>query len=209
MSDGVELVSRATALGSARASSPPSLPHAMSPCAFYAYDALTDELKLAIDLERRSNSLEDEQKHHEWALSDARGDASASDASTPWRSTSASPVTTTASRDDYVMEIIAEASCDFVRERFWESKETYLKTVDRFNDARAYAYATASNATFILCGDGKNEDVVRGFFQDVHEAYVVQAMNPMKDVRDFASDGGAFERAVRSAAKKRFGSSTT
>ena len=54
----------------------------------------------------------------------------------------------------------------------------HLGVVDRFNALQVSAYATPGSLRLLLLHDGRPDDVVRGFFKEVHEALVKARLNP-------------------------------
>ncbi len=48
----------------------------------------------------------------------------------------------------------------------------YLKVVDKFNDQSVSAFVTASQSVLVLLHEGKHEDTVKAFFNDVYELYI-------------------------------------
>ena len=44
--------------------------------------------------------------------------------------------------------------------------------VDRFNNLFVTAFVTPGNTRFLLLHDGKNDDIIRGFYQDVYDVYL-------------------------------------
>ena len=49
---------------------------------------------------------------------------------------------------------------------------SYLKLVDKFNDMSVSAFVTGGYIKFMLLHDGKNEDTIRQFFNELYELYV-------------------------------------
>jgi len=79
----------------------------------------------------------------------------------------------------------------------------HLGAVDRFNALTVSAYASPSRLRLLLLHDGRPDDVVRGFFREVHEAVVKAALNPFfSDAVPVAAPG--FDRRVRSLARSYF-----
>ena len=54
----------------------------------------------------------------------------------------------------------------------------HLGVVDRFNALQVSAYVTPGSLRLLLLHDGRPDDVVRGFFKEVHEALVKARLNP-------------------------------
>ena len=50
--------------------------------------------------------------------------------------------------------------------------------MDKFNSLMVSAYVTVGGKYLLLLHNGKNEDLVRTFFTEVHELYVKYMMNP-------------------------------
>ena len=108
--------------------------------------------------------------------------------------------------DAHVMELIGRAALDFADARSWESSATYLRLVDRFNDADAHGYRTSGGGRFVLTLRGRlrgnaGDETIRQFFTDAHEAYAIAKMNPMRDEDEDL--GEAFDRAVRESFRRR------
>jgi hypothetical protein len=111
----------------------------------------------------------------------------------------------TPKREDaaHLQEFVAHAALDVVDERRWETPQTNLKLVDRFNDLLVYAHVTAGGTRFVLLHDARNEESVRAFFADVHELYVKAALNPFHDA-DAPIECAAFDDRVRALGRKYF-----
>ena len=60
---------------------------------------------------------------------------------------------------------------------------------------------TAGHTKFLLLHDGKNEDAVKNFFLEVHEAFVYAQMNPFYK-RDTPITSPKFDAKVRAAARR-------
>ena len=86
-------------------------------------------------------------------------------------------------RKDYVSmhEFIIHSSLDVIDNIQWNSNNMYLKTVDRFNELSVTCLLTPSSIThlfmdldarFLLLHEGKNEDAIKNFFNEVYELFV-------------------------------------
>jgi len=93
------------------------------------------------------------------------------------------------------------AALDAVDEAVWRSGTCYLKAVDRFEDMTVSAYVTAGGIRMLLLHQGRGEDAIKSFFQDVHEAYVAIAMNPMYTPTE-EIQSSEFDRKVKTSARK-------
>ncbi|KAI5779812.1 Sedlin [Geopyxis carbonaria] len=98
-------------------------------------------------------------------------------------------------------QFVLHSSLDIVEEVQWTQKELYLKIVDRFGPSLVSTFLTAGNIKFMLLHDQKNEDPIRQFFTEVHEAYVKTLMNPFYEV-DMRITSVVFDSRVRAAARK-------
>mmetsp|Transcript_6250 Transcript_6250/g.20374 ORF Transcript_6250/g.20374 Transcript_6250/m.20374 type:complete len:94 (+) Transcript_6250:304-585(+) len=67
---------------------------------------------------------------------------------------------------------------DMVDEAADATTNMYLKIVDRFNDQNVFAFVTAGGVRFLLLHEGRNEDAVKNFFNEVYELYVKNLLNP-------------------------------
>ncbi|KAF8242809.1 Sedlin [Wilcoxina mikolae CBS 423.85] len=98
-------------------------------------------------------------------------------------------------------QFIVHASLDIVEEVQWLQRELYLKTIDNFNNLLVSCFLTAGNIKFLLLHDSKNEEPIRQFFTEVHEAYLKTLMNPFYEV-DMRITSVVFDAKIRAAAKK-------
>ena len=48
----------------------------------------------------------------------------------------------------------------------------YLKTIDKFNELSVTCLLTPSNAKFLLLHEGRNEDGIKAFFNEIYELFV-------------------------------------
>ena len=73
---------------------------------------------------------------------------------------------------------ITHASLDMVDQLVWGTQAMYLKVVDKFNEHLVSAYVTAGHARLMMLHDAKNEEKIRSFFGEVHEAYARARVSP-------------------------------
>jgi hypothetical protein len=79
----------------------------------------------------------------------------------------------------YLHQFILHSSLDLVKSAAENNSATYLKVVDRFNNAQVSAYITPGGTLFLLLHHGRSEDVVRNFFLEIHDLYTKHALNPL------------------------------
>ena len=78
----------------------------------------------------------------------------------------------------HLNQFILHSAMDMVDEAADATTNMYLKIVDRFNDQNVFAFITAGGIRFLLLHEGRNEDAVKNFFQEVYELYVKLLLNP-------------------------------
>jgi hypothetical protein len=77
----------------------------------------------------------------------------------------------------------------------------FLRVVDKFNFLSVSAYVTQGGKYLLLLHNGKNEDMVRSFFTEVHELYVKYMMNPFA-LPDTPIVSPQFSAQVRNLARR-------
>lgn len=77
----------------------------------------------------------------------------------------------------------------------------YLKVVDKVNQQYVSAFLTAGKIQFLLLHEGKSEDNIKTFFQDVYELYVRLLMNPFYHF-DTPIIDKEFDKRVRTIARR-------
>ncbi|KAJ8612445.1 hypothetical protein CTAYLR_006576 [Chrysophaeum taylorii] len=103
----------------------------------------------------------------------------------------------------HLNQFILHSAMDMVDEASESTNNMYLKIVDRFNDQNVFAFITAGNIRFLLLHEGRNEDQVRSFFQEVYEAYVRLLMNPFYTY-DTPIMSASFDQRIQAIARRYF-----
>ena len=111
---------------------------------------------------------------------------------------------TTTDELSYLHQFILHSSLDMLSSVMWSNQQAYLKVIDRFNALQVSAFVTPGGATFLLLHTGKNEDVLRNYFQEVNDIYVKHLMNPFT-IHDGTIVSPSFDIQVRQCAKKYLG----
>eukprot|EP00793_Prasinoderma_coloniale_P006859 PRCOL_00001690-RA len=108
-----------------------------------------------------------------------------------------------APRDEaaHLHEFVMHAALDAVQEQLWSTPACYLRVVDGFRDLLVSAYVTMGHSVLLLLHEGRNEEGIRQFFVEVHEAYLRVMLNPLRKDDDMITNP-AFDARVRAAAKK-------
>lgn len=104
----------------------------------------------------------------------------------------------------YLHQFVLHASLDAVEEAMWNTKEVHLKTVDRFNNLYVTAYVTPGSTKFLLLHDGKNDDTIKNFFNEVYELYLRILLNPFYSSSS-KIPSKEFDRKIRLICKKVLG----
>lgn len=81
----------------------------------------------------------------------------------------------------FIHELIAFSSLDLVDISEQNNTNMYVKSVDKFNENIVSAFVTAGKMRFLLLHEGKNDENIRSFFQDVYEFYCKALLNPFID----------------------------
>ncbi|KAI9466757.1 Sedlin [Lactarius psammicola] len=104
-------------------------------------------------------------------------------------------------QDRHVIQMIANASLDVIEEVVRRDNGMYLKSVDRFNEWTVSAFVTPGNMKFVLLHEGKNDEGIRLFFNEVWELYVKTTLNPFHTAHS-GIVSGVFDARVRASARK-------
>jgi len=76
-----------------------------------------------------------------------------------------------------------------------------LKVIDTSSEGVISAFVTASNATFLLLHEGRTDDSIKNFFNDVYEVYTRYILNPLVE-RDKVISSKGFDTKVRAISRK-------
>ena len=98
-------------------------------------------------------------------------------------------------------QFVVHAALDIVDELLPQGNAVYLKTVDRYRELLVSAYVTPGHVRFMLLHDGKSEDTVRNFFEDVYEMYLKVLLNPFYRPNS-AIESPDFDMRVRALGKR-------
>mmetsp|Transcript_11961 Transcript_11961/g.17930 ORF Transcript_11961/g.17930 Transcript_11961/m.17930 type:complete len:131 (-) Transcript_11961:1654-2046(-) len=101
----------------------------------------------------------------------------------------------------HLNQFILHSAMDMVDEASDSTNQMYLRIVDRFNDQNVFAFVTAGGVRFLLLHEGRNEDAVRNFFQEVHELYVRLLLNPFYQF-DSPILSPAFDQRIHALARR-------
>ena len=74
--------------------------------------------------------------------------------------------------EQHLNQFIAHSALDLVELAAWNTNTTALRCVDSFQKKSVSAFLTPGNVKFLLLHDGRNEDSIRVFFNEVHELYI-------------------------------------
>lgn len=106
-----------------------------------------------------------------------------------------------ASKDAYRHHFVLHAALDSVDLLAPNTRELYLKTVDRFNTMTVSAFVSPSQVRFLLLHEGKPEESVKNFFNEVYEAHLKVMLNPFHSQKTKIVSR-EFDRRIKTAAKK-------
>jgi len=101
----------------------------------------------------------------------------------------------------HLNQFILHSAMDMVDDAAQSTNNMYLRIVDRFNDQNVFAFVTAGNIRFLLLHEGRNEEQVKAFFQEVYEAYVKLLMNPFYSY-DTPICSTSFDQRIQAIARR-------
>jgi hypothetical protein len=67
---------------------------------------------------------------------------------------------------------VMHSALDLVDKQVWTTSSMYLKVVDKVNHQLVSAFLTASHVKFLLLHQGRSDDTIKFFFQEIYELYV-------------------------------------
>lgn len=111
---------------------------------------------------------------------------------------SISAVADSITRQNY---FVLHSALDLADKAAWTTNHMYLKVVDKVNQQEVSTFVTAGNIKFMLLHNGKNDDVIKSFFNDVYEIYVKLLMNPFTQY-DAPITSKLFDSRVRAIGRR-------
>lgn len=78
-----------------------------------------------------------------------------------------------------VEHLVLHSALDMVDDKMWNTKDLYLRVVDRYNDQAISAFVTPTNYRFLLLHHSRHDDAVKPFFIDLHALFIKATLNPL------------------------------
>ena len=101
----------------------------------------------------------------------------------------------------FIHELIAFASIDLIDVNETNNNSMYIKSYDKFNENIVSGFVTAGKMRFILMHEGKSDDSIKIFFQEVYEYYCKAILNPFID-KQSKIFSATFDSKVKQSLKK-------
>uniref|UniRef100_A0A7S2SFI4 Trafficking protein particle complex subunit n=1 Tax=Rhizochromulina marina TaxID=1034831 RepID=A0A7S2SFI4_9STRA len=101
----------------------------------------------------------------------------------------------------HLNQFVAHSALDLVEQAAWTNNSTVFRSVDRFQDKSVSCFLTPGNLKFLLIHDGRNEELIRTFFVEVHELYIKFLLNPFHRYASPLNSPG-FDKRIRIFGKR-------
>eukprot|EP00622_Pseudochattonella_farcimen_P003449 FR738632.1.p1 GENE.FR738632.1~~FR738632.1.p1 ORF type:complete len:131 (+),score=17.51 FR738632.1:154-546(+) len=101
----------------------------------------------------------------------------------------------------HLNQFVIHSAIDLVERQAWTTTAMNLHAVDRVYDQTVSAFLSAGNIKFMLLHEGRNEDNIRTFFNEVHAMYVQFLMNPFYEYQT-PIVSQQFDKRVRAFARR-------
>lgn len=94
------------------------------------------------------------------------------------------------------------ASLDILDVYKKDSTPTFCRIIERLKDAFISAYVTPGNIKFLLLHDTTNDDNIKSFFVETHEAWIKWRLNPLFDEVKCIKEKSSFDVKIRQLVRK-------
>lgn len=79
-------------------------------------------------------------------------------------------------------QFMVHSSLDILDELKWQSNNFSFKAIDSMSKYTVSAFSTAGVVKFLLLHEGKSEDSIKSYFQEVYELYIKALLNPFYEL---------------------------